>query len=120
MSTASQDTGIRHISEITVSPRSFDLEFGDERICWEGHDDVDVALQKARSATNVALPHGKGGYVLVGLNADGEDYHEVVTQESHGLLADDLHRSHAEVIGAAIEALILTRDGILQAQGGAR
>ena len=78
--------------------------------------------RRRRDACQVALPHGKGGYVLVGLNPDGEGHHEVVTQEVDGLFGEEreyLRRNHVEVIDAAIKALTITRDGLLQAQGGA-
>lgn len=125
MSTSMQDSTTEGVSEVTVSPRSLDLRFADEMICWEDNPDLNVVLKKARATEHTKLPSGHGGYVLVGLNTDGDDLHEVVTEDGYEPLNEDgigRRRDHVEVIDEAIRVLALARDGILKAQasGGAR
>lgn len=95
-----------------IAPRALDSSQGTSRVSWEENVDIAALFTRLRRTEGASvLPTGLGGYVVIGLNVDGDDdLHEIHTQAGPG-------EDHLSVIDKAIDALQVARAGIAAAHG---
>jgi hypothetical protein len=116
MSNIMPESNTDHVTLSTyhIDALQLDITEGDQRVCWQATPDASVVLRKGIEATKAAELQGlltaTDGMVLVGLGIDGDKGLHIVATE------DAAPSSHRDVLGKAIEALTIARNGVERAE----
>lgn len=106
MSTALQHDHATDLEQIQA--RQLTITQNGVTVDWEQSGDVEIALVRGTRKTSVYMPtSAEGGYVVLGLDVDGEGWAEAITQTPAGGAV-----STVDVLESAIKHLTVLRDGI--------